>query len=176
MTMTLIESKTLTAAASSIEFINIPQDGTDLVLVASLRSSRSGADETVFCDLYINGATTNMSVRNLSSYSTTVSSGTGVGTAGGVITVASATANTFANTSIYFPNYSSTTAAKSFSVDSSAETNSSLASNIILAGLYNSTTAITSLTILRADSSLVAGSTVSLYKVVKGTDGIVTTS
>jgi hypothetical protein len=176
MTMQLIETKTLGTAAASIEFTSIPQDGTDLILLASLRSSRSGVDETVFCDLYVNGGTTNLSSRNLFGYSTTASSGTGVGALGGAITVASATSNTFSNTSIYFANYSSTTTAKSFSTDSSAETNSSFGTNIIASGLYNSNTPITSLTILRADSSLVAGSTVSLYKITKGSDGIVTTS
>jgi hypothetical protein len=47
---------------------------------------------------------------------------------------------------------------------------------MLTAGLWNDTTAITSLTLVPAAGSFIAGSTVSLYKVTKGSDGIVTTS
>ena len=39
MSFTLIETKTLASAAASIEFTEIPQDGTDLVAVISARNS-----------------------------------------------------------------------------------------------------------------------------------------
>jgi len=174
MTMTLIETKTLGAAAASIEFTSIPQDGTDLVVVASLRN----AADSVGLRIRLNGDTgTNFTSRNLQGLGSTVSSNTsslahfllaGVG-------ASTETANTFANTFCYFPNYTGSTT-KSISAETVTENNATQAFQQLFAGLWNNTASITTLLFFTSGADFVAGSTVSLYKITKGTDGIVTTS
>jgi hypothetical protein len=95
----------------------------------------------------------------------------------GIFPAGSATANTFSNSVAYFPNYANTTTNKSFSVDDVSENNATASYQTISANLYSSTSAITSLKIESINSAnIVAGSTVSLYGILKGSDGIVTTS
>jgi hypothetical protein len=168
--MKLIESKTLGTAAASIEFTSIPQDGTDLVAFMSLR----GAGDEL--QLSFNNSTTSFSQRYLR----------GAGSGGvasftvtrflGALTPNTATANTFGNSSLYIPNYSGSTN-KSFSLDNVTENNSSVAYQEIGAGLWSDTSAITTITFnLVSGLNLLTGSTISLYKITKGSDGIVTTS
>ena len=173
MTMQLIETKTLGTAAASIEFTSIPQDGTDLLILTSLRNTTAS---TGWADAFIrpNGATTNLSSRVL--YGT--GSGTGSLTDTQIYHQAvngSATANTFSNSVIYIPNYAGSTA-KSISVDTVTEQNATNALQAITAGLWNSTAAITSLTIVPTANNFDVGSTISLYKITKGSSGGVVVS
>jgi hypothetical protein len=175
--MKLIETKTLGTAAASIEFTSIPQTFTDLVVVASLRSARAAVgDDIVF---RYNGDTgSNYSFRSLAGTGSAVASGSSTLTVGyfGICAAANSTANTFGNGSLYIPNYTGSTA-KSSSSDSVGENNATAADQIILAQLYSQTTAISSILIFsNTSSNLVAGSTISLYGILKGSDGIVTTS
>jgi hypothetical protein len=172
--MKLIESKTLATAAASIEFTSIPQDGTDLFALLSLRSSN---EETAALRVYPNGSSSNLSARVLFGNGSTSTSATytnGIGVIGGLNPVFS-TSNTFANTSVYIPNYAGSTN-KSISLDGVSENNATEAFQGIGALLWSSTSAITSLTFLANSGSLAIGSTISLYKITKGSDGIVTTS
>jgi hypothetical protein len=163
MTMTLIETKTLGTAQASIEFISLPQDGTDLVALCSVRSA--GANFGLF--IRPNGSTTNLSSRNLQGNGSSASSFTG--SVEGLITSSGDTANTFANTSFYLTNYTANTA-KSISIDAVSENNATTAYQRIAAGLWNDTTAITSLQFWPDTSgSFAAGSTISIYKITKGT-------
>jgi hypothetical protein len=174
--MKLIESKTLGTAQASIEFTSIPQTYTDLVFIASCRTDRAAVDDPIL--IQINGGSTAASNRRLRG------SGSGVVSQNSSIdgnyywfsNGASATSNTFDNASIYFPNYTSA-ANKSFSVDGVGENNATTAFQTITAGLWANTAAITSVK-FQSDlgTNLVAGTTISLYGVLKGTDGIVTTS
>ena len=177
MTMTLIETKTLGAAAASIEFTSIPQDGTDLVLLYSGRGVDTGSGRSDI-RIQLNSSTTGYSGRVLRGYdSGTVNSATSSTSQIDTDRIPNegATANTFGNTSIYFPNYTGSTN-KSMSIDSVAENNSSSAYYMsITAGLWSNTAAITSIKIF-SNVNIQAGSTISLYKVTSGTDGIVTTS
>jgi hypothetical protein len=173
MSFTLIETKTLGTAAASIEFTSIPQDFTDIVFLLSLRTSRTETDDPI--EMRINGGATAISARMLR----------GSGSAASSITsttdiyygnAASNTANTFDNASVYFPNYAGSTN-KSFSVDGVMETNATSCFQFLTAGLWSNTSAITSVLFRsRTLNNLVAGSTVSLYGILKGSDGIVTTS
>jgi hypothetical protein len=177
--MKLIESKTLGTAQAAIEFTSIPQTYTDLVLTISARSAASGARNDI--QITINSDTgSNYSGRRLIGVDGVTQSYAASGSPFGSQMVAivgnGATANTFANGSIYFPNYTSTTN-KSFSVDMAAENNSS--GDYILgitAYLYTTSSAITAIKIQPDGHNLVAGTTMSLYGVLKGSDGIVTTS
>jgi len=173
--MKLIESKTLATAAASIEFTSIPQDGTDLVLVISARTNRS-TDVDDGMNISLNSSTTGFSTRFLYGYGTTVASGTDTRWIGSANSNGGSTSNTFNNSSIYFTNYTAATN-KSYSIDSVSENNGTLALLGIWAGLWSNTAAITSITISPITGpNFVAGTMMSLYKITKGSDGIVTTS
>jgi hypothetical protein len=171
--MKLIESKTLATATSSISFTSIPQDGTDLLVLAFLRSTNT-ADYTA---IQFNGSSSSFSSRNLFGNGSTASSNSrSDNLMVQTMNPSDYTANTFASTSIYIPNYTGSTN-KSFSVDSCLENNATLTVLGLQAFLWSNTAAITSLTIQNgAGSTLTIGSTISLYKITKGSDGIVTTS
>jgi hypothetical protein len=179
--MKLIETKTLGTAAASITFTSIPQTFTDLVLVFSTRNTAT----TVSGRFYINGDTT------MTNYESRILYGAGSG-AGASLSGATSgehnglpgwmseqdtlTANTFGSTSMYFPNYQAATF-KSISVDSVNETNATQAFQGLTSSLWKNTSAITSIEILAAlTGNFVIGSQASLYGILKGSDGIVTTS
>jgi hypothetical protein len=171
--MKLIESKTLATATAGIEFTSIPQTYTDLVLLTALRSDDGVVAQEAL--IAFNGSTSSFSARQLYAFGPTVASTTPARQVGGHPS-SQVTANTFGNTTIYIPNYSGSTN-KSYSVESVTENNSSSQNFLnIVAGLWSDTAAITSLTISSGAGSLIAGSTISLYGITKGSDGIVTTS
>jgi hypothetical protein len=176
MTITLIETKTLGTAAASIEFVSIPQDGTDLVLLWSGRNSI----ENIEWYMRFNSDTgSNYTVRRLRGNGATVASSTNTltGLLFQGLNPSTYTANTFGNAAVYIPNYTGSTE-KSVSCDEVVENNATTAFQTITAGLWTGTVAITTLSIVAAPGSdtFVAGSTASLYKITKGSDGIVTTS
>ena len=173
--MELIESKTLGTAAASIEFTSIPQDGTDLVVLVSSRSD--GAFTSSEIDIAFNGSSSNFTARYLYGGGSGSGATTTDTTLVGVSSAANNTSNTFGNASIYIPNYT-LSRNKTISTDSVGESNATTVYMAIAATLWSQTAAITSLT-LRMDNGVrnfVAGSTASLYKITKGSDGIVTTS
>jgi hypothetical protein len=168
--MELIESKTLASTAASIEFTSIPQDGTDLVLLISSRGNGGGEANV---NISLNGSTSNFSSRKLQGTGNSVNSDATARIIGGV--TGTNTTNVWSNDQIYISNYTSN-ANKSFSSESVTEANATTAYASIHAHLWANTAAITSISIAPIGASYVAGSTISLYKVVKGSDGIVTTS
>ena len=171
--MKLIESKTLATAAASIEFTSIPQDGTDLVAFITPRLSTSFVADGL--QISFNGITTGFSRRTLSGNGASASSGSASDRFIGDVNAATSTANTFSNMSVYIPNYTGSQN-KSFSVDTVSENNATTAYQQLVAFLWSNTAAITSISFSPSSGNLVAGSTISLYKITKGTDGIVTTS
>jgi len=137
--------------ASSIDFTSIPSTYTDLVVKLSLRDNF--ASVSVNAGMKINGSSTGLTGRVLfgtgsAANSTTVTDSIGytVGTSG--------TASTFASTDIYITNYASTSAYKSYSAESAAESNATTVYVQMLAGLWSSNSAITSLTIYPQNASL----------------------
>jgi hypothetical protein len=181
--MKLIESKTLGTAAASIEFTSIPQDGTDLVILASCRSSKTGVGMDAI-GIRFNGTTTAYSGRRLVGTGSAVYSDAIATNSASVqlilvslMPTVDTTANTFGSTYVYVPNYAGATN-KSVSGDGSAENNATFSEQAIHAGLWSNTAAITSVTLVPyySDANFTIGSTISLYKVTKGSDGIVTTS
>ena len=169
MTYQLIETKTLGTAAASIEFTSIPQDGTDLLILTSLRSSDTGAYVNI--NIGFNSSTTGFSARWLYGLgSGGVGSATSIARYAGEVNTANDTSNTFSNGSIYIPNYAGSTD-KSISSDSVRETNASANAMAIGAGLWSNTAAITSIQLDCSAGNYVAGSTISLYKITKGSDG-----
>lgn len=162
MTMTLVETIEVGAGgAASISFTSIPQDGTDLVLKFSLRSS--GGDNV--CFLRFNGSTSNYSNRYLNGTGSSVSSGTDTSIYQSIAT-SSSTANTFSSGLSYIANYA-VSQNKSVSSDSVNENNATGARQLLVAGLWSDTSAITSLSLVLAGNNFVENSTASLYKITK---------
>lgn len=177
MTMTLIETKVLGTAAASIEFTSIPQDGTDLVFLLSLRGSNSATRLGV--TITVNSNTGSIyTYRELDGADGGVSSygvtGTPAQTPTMQISSNTSTSNTFSNNILYFTNYAGSTA-KSFSMDDAGENNSTTAYIMgIAAGLVNLTAAITSVAFGAQGHNFAIGSTISLYKITRGTsNGVV---
>lgn len=158
----LLERIELNASAASVTFANIPQTGyTDLKVVLSARTD--GNNRTGY--LSLNGDTTdaNYSQRSVYGDGSIAQSGSGSNRFMWYMNYASDTASTFGNTELYFPNYSSTSANKSISIDSVQETNATQTYAYLVAGLRNNTAAISSITFSPFNGNFVANSTFSLY-------------
>jgi hypothetical protein len=145
---------------------------TDLYLVASLRSSSSVTTEPVM--VYLNGdGSAVYAGRALFGNGSSASSSTFNpfgGNAGSIAPGSSATSNTFGSLSIYFPNFKSSTT-KSFSVNGVSENNASSANQIMVANTYTTTSPISGLSLNNLTGNWVAGSTVSLYGIQRGSGG-----
>jgi hypothetical protein len=167
-TYSLIQAQTLTSAAATVTFTNIPQNFTDLVVKISTRSAAAGSGSDFAMGMTINGVGTNRTFRRLEAYNgTVIGSDSGSTDFSAVIQGNSTTASTFNNVDIYFPNYTSSNN-KIFSVDGVNENNSSTGNDIYLfAGLWSQTAAITSLGFYDkgASSNFLANSTFYLYGV-----------
>ena len=163
-TYTLISSVTVGAGgASSIDFTSIPATYTDLLFLLSTRNTTATTQQTVW--IYsINGVTSSFTDRVLradgSSASSFVPGETPLYI--GQNPAANATANTFANHSIYIPNYLSSNY-KSISIDSVQETNATTAYMGFTAGLWSNTSAITSVSFTPDSNNFAQYSTAYLY-------------
>jgi hypothetical protein len=172
--MRLISTQTLGTATPSIEFTSIPQTFTDLVVVFSCRTDRADILDGIIGN--INGSSANFTTRNLIGEGSAVSSNTTTVGSLGLGNGATSTANTFGNSVAYITNYTAATN-KSISADQVSENNATAAFQLIRAILWSNTAPITSISFLpQVGANLVAGSTISLYGILKGSDGIVTTS
>lgn len=170
--MVLIETKTVGAGgAASIEFTGIPQTGyTDLQVVWSGRSNVAAVSSVVL--LSFNSTTTGFTNRFLYGNGSSVVSSTSLDRHAGGANGSTSTASTFSSTSIYIPNYTGSTY-KSWSVDNAMENNGTEGYDLINAGLWSNTAAITSLSLTVSGGSFVEGSTASLYG-IKSTSNLVT--
>ena len=148
--------------ASSIEFTNIPQNYTDLLLKISLRGNRSALFDQQY--LTING-NTGATMRYLLGDGAFASSGTG-GNQIGLGDGTTATASTFGNTEVYIPNYAGSNN-KSFSTDSVTENNGTNAYASLFASLWSNTSAITSLNITTNSGTILQYSSATLYGIRK---------
>ena len=157
--MTLVETVTVgSGGAASIEFTNIPQTGKDLLVLCSLRTTAGsgffGPDVKLNSTSFTNARSIQGDGSAAASY------------AGAAISIpgTNITANTFNSMAFYISNYTSS-AAKSGSLDTIAENNSTNARQEINALLWSTvTTAVTSFTIDSA-GTLAQYSSVSLYLV-----------
>jgi len=169
-TYTLISSTTVgSGGVSGIDFTSIPSTYTDLVLLLSLRGNNASYDD------YINVRFNSSSGSN---YSNRILDAGGVGFAGSSsfasqnygyffqIDAASSTASTFSNVEIYIPNYAGN-ANKPYSNFGVRENNGNQSTSrwmALNAGLWNQTSAITSINLSVGSSTLwVQYSTAYLY-------------
>lgn len=158
--MKLIQTVTVGAGgATSIDFTSIPSTYTDLVLVFAGRSTASNTAQTAL--LSFNSSTSSFAERRLYGNGSSAASDT-VARELGIVPGATATASTFSSSSCVIPNYTGSTN-KAFSVDCVWEQNAASANQLIYAGLWSNTAAITSISITLDAGSHAQYSTASLY-------------
>ena len=171
-TMTLIASSTVgSGGVSSVTFSSIPATYTDLVLKCSARTDTTNSDIGIstFQTNYLrfNNYTATNVHKSLYLYgngSSAASGNAGPETIFRAVGAANAnsTANTFANTEVYIPNYTSSNY-KSVSWDMVGENNCTTSAAFLSAGLFSLTNAITEIDIFTSSGNYVAGSTFYLY-------------
>lgn len=171
-----IETVTVgSGGAGSIVFSNIPDTFTDLFIVKSLRTN--SAVSVVL--IRLNGSEADISVRRLQGAgSGSPSSSTVPSNTAGFACGATDTSSTFANSSLYIPNYRSNLP-KAYSSDAVTENNATQAFQQIASGFWNNTAAITSIELYpdpNAASAWVEHSSASLYGITAGSDGVTTVS
>jgi hypothetical protein len=152
--------------AADITFSSILSSWTDLCIMLSLRSTDSNFTfQNGF--IKVNGVTTSQSFRDIlgsGSGTPTSISDTPLYTAS--IPYALATASTFSNISIYIPNYAGSTN-KSISIDAVGENNATAGRNQLMAGLYASSSPVTSISFTMNQGNLAQYSTATLYGIKK---------
>jgi len=165
-TMTKLATTTVgSGGASSVTFSAIPQTYTDLVIKTSSRTN--GTNGTYFVNF--NGS-------NLGSTALRLFAGNGVGGASGSFAnsyfdygnLSSSTSNTFSNSELYIPNYTSNNF-KSLSGDTVLEDNGTNWELFLTAGIKQNTNPITSITIAPVIDTLIQQySEFTLYGVYAG--------
>jgi hypothetical protein len=166
--MTAIATVTVGAGgASSIDFTSIPATYNDLIVYLSSRQSPSSNQDTTWLNS-INGSTSGFTDRVLrgdgASLSSFVPSESPLYI--GQSPCATATASTFANHLIYFPNYISSNN-KAIMVDSVQENNSTTAYAGLTAGLWANTAVISSLSFTPNTGTFVQYTTATLFGLSK---------
>jgi hypothetical protein len=166
MALQLVSTVTVgSGGAASIEFTGIAGTGKDLLLLTSLRNTRSEIQDNFYLRLN-NNTGTNYNKRRLTGYNSAVQ--TSSETASDLFQVevmipgTLATSNTFGNHSVYITNYAGS-ANKSLSFDGVSENNATTAAPGIAAGSWSQTSAITSIQLLQFGGNFAEHSTASLY-------------
>jgi len=173
MAVTKISTVTVGAGgAASIDFTSISGSFTDLMLTYSLRTTQATVSTSL--TLTLNSSSSNFTMRGLYGNGSSAAAFTGT-TYAGESTGANATSNTFSNNALYLANYAGSTN-KSYSIDSVTESNSGTVIQMLDAGLWSNTAAITALSLVASSGTFVQYSTATLYGITKGSSGGVTVS
>lgn len=168
MTMNLFQTTTLTTSAASIEFTNIPQTATDLMILVSSRADNFNGKIT------FNGSTSAQY-----SYRELLGDGSGrtgsAGTDDSFLQVTTLhepkdfngtnnTTDIASNSRIYIFNYTGSQN-KSINIEPVMEFNGSSSYHSLYAGRWSNSAAITSMKIETTSGNLLALSTISLYTI-----------
>jgi hypothetical protein len=158
---TLIQTQTVGAGGvAEIIFSSIPQTFTDLKVVMNARLSNSALANTMY--MGFNGAYTLTTSRYLASDGTALTSSAASTPFIGDVSANSATANTFGSIEVYIPNYTSANF-KQYISDSVSENNATTAYTELWAGLWRSTSAVTSLNFAGSGVTMLQNTIISLY-------------
>lgn len=171
MTMTLISTATVgVGGAATIDFTSIPQTYTDLQLVWSTRDTRAAWDSNGY--ITFNGSSSGYASKNLDGTGSTAESLSNIGgtTYLWFFNNGTLTTNTFGNSSMYIPNYTSSSS-KFASSDQITENTAINAYQSIFSYSWSGTSAITSITITAGNNPFIQNSTASLYGILKGSGG-----
>jgi hypothetical protein len=156
MAMTLVSTITVgSGGATHIDFTNIPQTGKDLLLLSSIRGDAGNQYVVRF-----NGDTVGSTYRQFYGIGNGVFNDNGTNGPVQFLNDSTTTSNTFANTSLYIANYTSS-ANKPMSADGVTENNATTAYQVVEAGTWLNSAAITSIRFQNV--SALQHSTVSLY-------------
>jgi len=156
--------------ATNVEFTSIPGTYTDLLVSISLRTNDTGNDSGATRMTFNNDTGSNYSFKRI--YGDGSAVGTGGTTGATYIRVGNNcpssgnTANTFANVSLYIPNYTSSNN-KSTSEDNVGENNTTTAYIQMNAALWSGTSAITSIKFTAENANISQYSTFTLYGIKK---------
>ena len=141
--ITLIETKTVgSGGISSVVFSNIPQTYTDLKISISGRTNRNSTFDNL--NIGFNSSQSNFTGKVLAGYGTSGTEGASAAQLVASINSATSTANVFSTVDIYISNYTSSNY-KSFSADAVNENIDGFAVSLVGAGLWSSTSAISSI-------------------------------
>lgn len=176
-TYSAIQTQTINSAVSSVTFINIPQNYTDLKILVSARSTNNS--HRMYLQIAVNGSSTLTGLRLMGYDNTNTLSGSGqtnqIGFAPGTATGT----GVFSNTDISIPSYSSSTT-HAILTESVHDENSSVYNSIgLYANYFGTSAAVTSLTFTLDLGNFDVGTTFTLYGVgsgAKATGGTVTGS
>lgn len=169
MPNTFIKISTVTIGAggqSTIDFNSIPQTYTDLKILLSVRTSASGGAGSHALYFKINTVTTNRSNKIIYGTGSSAASFGVTDPYAGAMASAGVTASSFSNHEIYIPNYTSSNN-KSYSAEYAIETNATANEMGLAAGLWSSSSAITSLSFYPSTGSFDQYSTATLYGITK---------
>lgn len=175
--MQIIAHQELSSTQTSITFSSIPQTYTDLYLVLSLRGDLNNPQIGHFLR-FNNDSGANYKTRWLSSSGSSVSVAsqtTETYIYSGQAPAATSTGSTFGNTSIYIPNYTSSSQ-KPVSIDATRENSATAVWQAWVAGLWTGTAAINRVDLVCEVSNWVAGSSATLYGIKSGSSGGVSVS
>ena len=167
MATTFVKIATVTVGAggaSTMSFSSIPSTYTDLQLLISAR----GSNTNYWAALSLNGSSANFTLKNAQGTGSNAYSNADTTNALSFHQDSSAmTANTFASTSFYIPNYTSSNY-KSISNETVQETNATEAYAELTAMLWSNTAAINSITLTSGGGgNFVQYSTATLYGISK---------
>lgn len=172
MASTMVALQTVTVGAggtATVNFTNIPQTYTDLVVALSLKNTTTtSAENGTDMQFSFNGSSANLYssriIYNTLALGSAATSGTNMSWVGQSNNNAASMANTFSNVQVYIPNYTSSNA-KSLSVESVTEANASTQGMILTAGLWNNTAPISSMSWTSSSGNFSQYSTLTLYGV-----------
>jgi hypothetical protein len=159
-TYKLISSNVLSTSTTSISFSSIPQTYTDLVIRTNIRTDNTGSGNGF--SVYLNGSTTSASRTIIYGDGSTAATLRSSTAPGGLVNGTTETANTFAGTEVYIPNYGGSTY-KPVSTLSVMENNANFAYISAGIGLWSNTSAVTSITLTSGVGNFIATSSFYLY-------------
>jgi hypothetical protein len=166
-TYTPIATQILNANTASVTFSSIPQNYTDLVFVANMRSSKNTSTSDTTSVRFNNDSGSNYSNTNLYGISSVVTNrrSNDAQWFSGEMASDTATANVYTPIIYNIMNYANTTTFKTIINRGSNTTEPYVGTSVCL---YRSTSAITAITIYPANGDFVAGSSFNLYGIAEG--------